>query len=63
MLSSGLTLSGVTAPIGIGIGFIDVMGGFNGLYEGLDANQQLYNTTGGVIFPINGIPTYIQFKK
>jgi len=61
--SSVLTCYPATTPLGIGIGAIDLAGGFNGFYQGLDANQQLYKTTGGVIFPINGIPTYIQLKK
>jgi len=61
--SSVLTCFPATTPLGIGIGVIDLTGGFNGFYQGLDANQQLYNTAGGVILPINGIPTYIQLKK
>ena len=49
LLSSGLTLSGYTAPIGIGMGFIDLAGGFNGFYNYLDNQQQFYNITGGVM--------------
>jgi hypothetical protein len=63
LLSSGLTLSGYTAPIGIGIGFIDVAGGFNGFYNYLDTQQHFYNSTGGVMLPVNGIPTFIPLRK
>ena len=63
LLSSGLTLSGYTAPIGIGIGFIDVAGGFNGFYNYLDTEQQFYKGTGGVMLPVNGIPTFIPLRK
>jgi RHS repeat-associated protein len=63
ILSSGLTLSGYTAPIGIGIGFIDVAGGFNGFYNYLDTQQQFYNGTGGVMLPVNGIPTFIPLRR
>jgi hypothetical protein len=62
-LSTGLTLSGATAPIGIGIGFIDVAGGFNGFYNYLDAQQQFYNNTGGLMIYVNGIPNYLQLKR
>jgi hypothetical protein len=50
LLSSGLTLSGVTAPIGIGLGFIDLMGGFDSFYEGINSIQNIYNTTGVLSF-------------
>lgn len=63
LLSSSLTLSGYTAPIGIGIGFIDVAGGFNGFYHYMDTQQQFYNSTGGVMLPVNGIPTFIPLRK
>lgn len=63
ILSSGLTLGSATAPIGIGIGYVDVIGGFNGFYNYLDSQQQIYNTSGGVIIPINGLPCYIQLKE
>jgi RHS repeat-associated protein len=63
LLSSGLTLSGYTAPIGIGIGFIDVAGGFNGFYNYLDTQQQFYNSTGGVMLPVNNIPYFIPLRK
>ncbi|HOE05768.1 MAG TPA: hypothetical protein PLZ52_11165 [Bacteroidales bacterium] len=52
-----------SAAIGIGIGVIDVFGGFNSFYEGLDSNEQLYKKTGCVIVPINGLPTCIILKK
>jgi hypothetical protein len=63
LLSSGFTLSGYTAPIGIGIGFIDVMGGFNSFYNFLNAQQQFYNSTGGIILPVNSNSTFIQLRK
>ncbi len=56
LLSSSLTLGGATAPIGIGIGVVDVFGGFNGFYNYLDNQQQFYNNTGGLFVPVNGIP-------
>jgi hypothetical protein len=63
LLSSGLTLCGYTAPIGIGIGFIDVAGGFNDFYNDLDSQHQFYNSTGGVILLVNGIPSFIPLRK
>lgn len=63
LLSSGLTLSGVTAPIGIGIGVVDVFGGFNGFYNYLDNQQQFHNSTGGFLIPINGVPNYFQLNR
>jgi RHS repeat-associated protein len=63
LLSSGLTLSGMTAPIGIGIGVIDLFHGFDGFYNSLDYNQQTYKTTGGVFLPMNGIPYYFQLRR
>jgi len=63
LLSSGLTLSGPTSPIGIGIGFIEVAGGFSGFYNYLDSQQQFYNSTGGMLLPVNGIPTFIPIRK
>lgn len=63
LLSAGLTFGGPTTPIGIGIGFIDVAGGFNGFYNWLDNQQQLYKNTGGVIVSVNGIHTFIPFQK
>ena len=62
LLSAGLTLDGFTAPAGIGIGLFDAGGGFNSFYNYLDLNQQLYNGTGGLILPINGVPQYFQIK-
>jgi hypothetical protein len=63
LLSTGLTLSGPTAPIGIGIGLFDLTGGFNGFYNYLDSQQQLYNNSGGVIVTFNGIPTFIPLRR
>ena len=63
LLSSVLTLGVYTAPIGIGVGLIDVAGGFNGFYNYLDTQQQFYNSMGGVMVPANGIPYYIQLRK
>jgi len=62
MLSTGLTLGSATAPIGIGIGLIDAFGGFNGFYNYLDNQQNFYNNTGGIMVPINGIPSFIPLK-
>jgi hypothetical protein len=61
-ISSGLTLFEITAPVGIVIGTVDTFGGFNGFYNYLDNQQQLYNTTGYFMMPINGIPSYIKLK-
>ena len=63
LLSSGLTLSGYTAPIGIGIGLIDVAGGFIGFYNYLDTQQQFYNSTGGVMLPVNNVSTFISIRR
>jgi RHS repeat-associated protein len=62
MLSTGLTLGSATAPIGIGIGVIDAFGGFNGFYNYLDNQQSFYNNTGGIMVPVNGIPSFIPLK-
>jgi len=63
-LSSGLTVCPATTPVGIGIGVIDLAGGFNGFYQGLDLNQQLYNSTGFIYFPgYNGIPSLVKLKQ
>ena len=62
LISTGLTLGGTTAPIGIGIGVVDAFGGFNGFYNFLDANQQMYNSSGMIMLPINGIPQVIRLK-
>ncbi len=61
-LSTGLTLSGSTAPIGIGLGVVDTFGGLNGFYNHLDAQQNFYNSTGGIILPINGFSAFISLK-
>jgi hypothetical protein len=63
LLSTGLTLGGATAPVGIGIGVVDAFGGFNEFYNLLDANQEMYNSSGMIILPINGIPQFIRIKK
>jgi len=62
MLSTGLTFGSVTAPFGIGIGVVDAFGGFNGFYNYLDNQQNFYNNTGGIMVPINGIPSFIPLK-
>ncbi|NOX47603.1 MAG: hypothetical protein GXO89_11570 [Chlorobi bacterium] len=62
LLSTGLTLSGPTAPIGIGLGAVDAFGGLNGFYNYLDAQQNFYNNTGGILVPINGFPSFIPLK-
>jgi RHS repeat-associated protein len=62
LLSTGLTLSAPTAPIGIGLGAIDAFGGLNSFYNYLDVQQNLYNNTGGIIVPINGISQFIRLK-
>ena len=58
-----LTSYGPTAPIGLGASWVDLAGGFDGFYNHLNQQEQLYNSTGGVILPINYIPTFIQLKK
>jgi hypothetical protein len=62
LLSTGLTFGSVTAPIGIGIGLIDTFGGLNGFYNYLDNQQNFYNNAGGIIVPVNGIPSFIPLK-
>ena len=60
LLSAGLTLDGITAPAGIGIGIVDAAGGFNSFYNFLDIDQQLYKSTGIIMLPsIIGIPQFI----
>ena len=61
-LSTGLTLGGTTAPIGIGLGAVDAFGGLNGFYNYLDAQQNFYNNTGGILVPVNGFPAFIRLK-
>ncbi len=57
LLSAGLTLDGITAPAGIGLGIVDAAGGFNSFYNALDIDQQLYKNTGIIMLPpVNGIP-------
>ena len=63
LLSAGLTCFPATTPVGIGIGFVDLGGGFNGFYNYLDSQQQLYNSTGGIMLPVNGIPYFIRLRK
>lgn len=63
LLSSGLTLSGKAAPIGIGMGFIDAVGGFDGFYNYLDNLEQFYNNTGRVFLPVIGPPTFIPIRR
>jgi hypothetical protein len=63
VLSAGLTCFPATTPVGIGIGVIDVAGGFNGFYNYLDGNQQLYNSTGGIMVPSTlGVPIFLKLK-
>ncbi len=63
-LSSGLTCFPATTLVGIGLGAIDIIGGFNGFYNYLDENQHLYNNTGLIMIPsgIMGIPTFFKLK-
>src|SRR5699024_471064 len=63
LTSSTLTLFGATAPIGIGIGIIDLSGGFDSFYNHLNQQEKFYQSTGGVMVPTTGIPTFIQLKK
>ncbi len=41
---------------------LDALGGLNGFYNYLDAQQNLYNNTGGILVPINGFPSFIPLK-
>ena len=63
LTSAALTCFPYTTPIGIGIGVVDITGGFNGFYNYLDNHQEFYNNTGGVILPINNIPTFIPIRR
>ena len=58
-----LSLFGKTVPIGIGIGIIDFSGGFDGFYNHLNQQEKLYQSTGRIVIPTNGIPVFIQFKN
>ncbi len=55
LLSAGLTYfpEPITTGIGMGIGAIDLFGGFNGFYQTLDINQNLYNSAGLLMLPSN----------
>ncbi|MDA3942173.1 MAG: hypothetical protein PF694_01385 [Bacteroidetes bacterium] len=59
LLSSGLTINPSTAPLGIAIGGADILGGFNGFYNYLDTQQQLYENTGGIMIYTNQFPVFI----
>ena len=63
-LTAGLTYfpEPITTTIGIGIGFYDGTGGFDSFYNYLNTNQQLYNSIGGVVLPVNGVPQFIPLK-
>lgn len=63
--SAGLTIFGSTAPIGIGIGLLDIGGGFDWFYNYLDGQEKIYESSGGhVINPgIPGLPPLIKLKK
>ena len=63
LTSSTLGLFRVTAPIGIGVGIIDLSGGFDGFYNHLNQQEKLYQSTGGIMVPTTGIPTFIRLKK
>ena len=63
LTSSTLILFGATAPIGIGIGIIDLSGGFDGFYNHLNQQEKFYQSTGGIMVPTTGIPTFIRLKK
>ena len=63
-LSAGLTMGGTTAPVGIGIGLVDMVGGFNGFYNYLDNQQHMYNTSGGLMLPgPTGLPVFTPITK
>ena len=64
LTSTLLTVYTPTAPIGLTIGFIEALGGFNGVYNYLNANNDLYDKTGGLMVPgpATGIPSYYQLK-
>ncbi len=53
LLSAGLTYTPepITTTIGIGIGLVDVFGGFNGFYNWLDDQQMLYENFGVLMLP------------
>src|SRR5690554_56334 len=62
--SSVLTAFGATAPVGIGMGLVDMGGGFDWLYDHLDNQEKFYNSSGGIMVPgILGMPTYLPLKK
>jgi hypothetical protein len=52
-----------TTYVGIGIGLVDIAGGFDGFYNFMDMNESLYNSSGTVIMPnINGIFVPVRLK-
>lgn len=61
--SSILSTVPFTTYVGVGIGLIDVAGGFNGWYNAWNNAETLYETTGGTILPIpspvTGMPIII----
>jgi len=63
LTSATLTCFPATTGVGIGLGVADAAGGLNGFYNYLDANQQLYNSTGSIMIPgFMGIPTLLNLK-
>jgi hypothetical protein len=58
-ISSALTIHPYTAPIGIVIGGIDLFEGFDGFYNYLDTQQQLYENTGGIMIYTNQFPVFL----
>ncbi len=60
--SSVLSAIPYTTYLGIGIGIVDVSGGFGGLYDYMNMNEQLFNNSGFILIPpINGVITPIKF--
>lgn len=61
ILTTGLILDPYTSLVGMGLGAVDMFGGFNGFYNFLDTQQNFYNKTGMIFIPGN-FPVFIRLK-
>lgn len=64
-LSIGVSVAfpGPGTLVGLGISTVDYAGGFDGFYNYLDGNQQLYNSTGTIMVPsAMGVPLFLKLK-
>jgi hypothetical protein len=61
MLTTVLILDPYTSPVGMGLGAVDMFGGFNGFYNFLVSQQNFYNNTGMIFIP-GSYPAFIRLK-